>query len=134
MRLVVDTNIFVNAALKAASWPAGTLRWIDRYGGLLKSEITEHEVLAVLRRPRFAPKIAPSFLDNVRRILAAAELVTIAERLAVCRDPDDDKFLELAVNGKADVIVSGDADLLALETFRGIPIITAAAFGRARLR
>ena len=134
MRLVVDTNIFVNAALKAASWPAGTLRWIDRYGGLLKSEITEHEVLAVLRRPRFAPKIAPSFLDNVRRILAAAELVSIAERLAVCRDPDAAKFLELAVNGKADVIVSGDADLLALETFRGIPIITAAAFGRARLR
>jgi predicted nucleic acid-binding protein len=37
--------------------------------------------------------------------------------LAACRDPDDDKFLELAVNGNADVIVSGDADLLALDTF-----------------
>jgi predicted nucleic acid-binding protein len=49
-----------------------------------------------------------------------------------CRDPDDDKFLELAVNGRADVIISGDADLLVLDTFRGIPIITAAAFGHAQ--
>jgi putative PIN family toxin of toxin-antitoxin system len=134
MRLVVDTNIFVSAALKEASWPAGTLRWIDRYGGLLKSAITEQEVLAVLRRPRFAEKIAPAFLDHVRGMFAAAELVRSAERFAVCRDPDDDKFLELAVNGNADVIVSGDADLLALDTFRGIPIITAAAFGGSRVR
>jgi uncharacterized protein len=134
MRLVVDTNIFVSAALKEASWPADTLRWIDKYGGLLKSNITEQELLAVLQRPRFAPKISPSFLDHTRRMLAAAELVTIAERLVACRDPADDKFLELAVNGNADVIVSGDADLLALDTFRGIPIITAAAFARSRVR
>jgi len=134
MRLVVDTNIFVSAALKEASWPANTLRWIGKYGGLIKSEITEQEVIAVLQRPRLAPKIAPSFLDQLRRVLAAAELVTITERVAACRDPDDDKFLELAINGHADVIVSGDDDLLVLDTFRGIPIITAAAFGRAQVR
>jgi len=134
LRLVVDTNIFVSAALKEASWPANTLRWIGKYGGLIKSEITEQEVIAVLQRPRLAPKIAPSFLDQLRRVLAAAELVTITERVAACRDPDDDKFLELAINGHADVIVSGDDDLLVLDTFRGIPIITAAAFGRAQVR
>lgn len=88
--------------------------------------------MAVLKRPRIAPKVEPDFFDRVSQVLAAAELVRIAERVAACRDPDDDKFLELAVNGKADVIVSGDADLLALDTFRDIPIITAAAFGRAR--
>jgi predicted nucleic acid-binding protein len=48
--------------------------------------------------------------------------------MAGCRDPDDDKFLELAVNGHADAIISGDHDLLVLDTFRGIPIITPAAF------
>jgi uncharacterized protein len=134
MRLVVDTNIFVSAALKQASWPARTLRWIANYGGLLKSEVTEQEVLAVLQRPRFAPKIAPSLLDHVRRLLAAAELVMITERIGGCRAPADDKFLEPAVNGQADAIVSGDADLLALDRFHGIPIITAAAFVRARVR
>jgi uncharacterized protein len=45
-----------------------------------------------------------------------------------CRDPDDDKFLELVVNGHAGAIISGDADLLVLDSFRGIPIITPAAF------
>ena len=60
--------------------------------------------------------------------------MTIIEAVSGCRDPDDDKFLELAVNGRADVIVSGDEDLLALDTFRGIPIITPAAFGRAQIR
>jgi putative PIN family toxin of toxin-antitoxin system len=132
MRLVVDTNIFVSAALKDASWPGNTLRWIGRYGA--KTAVTEQEVMAVLQRPRLAPKIEPQFLDNLRRIFAAAELVTITERITACRDPDDDKFLELAVNGNADAIVSGDVDLLALDTFRGIPIITSAAFGRAQVR
>jgi uncharacterized protein len=42
--------------------------------------------------------------------------------------PHDDKFLELAVNGRADLIISGDADLLALNPFRDIPILTPAAF------
>jgi uncharacterized protein len=67
-------------------------------------------------------------------MFAAAELVTITERVTECRDQNDDKFLELAVNGHADVIVSGDADLLVLDTFRGIPIITPAAFERAQVR
>jgi len=134
MRLVVDTNIFVSAALKEASWPGETVRWIATYGGLLKSTVTEQELLAVLQRPRIAPKVEPGFFERLRRMLAAAALVTITERVAACRDPDDDKFLELAVNGNADVLVSGDDDLLVLDTFRGIPIITAAAFARARVR
>jgi putative PIN family toxin of toxin-antitoxin system len=132
MRLVVDTNVFVSAALKELSWPGNTIRWIGRYGGLLKTAVTEQEVMAVLQRPRLAPKIAPCFLDNLRRMFAVAEPVTIIEPVTGCRDPDDDKFLELAVNGRAEVIVSGDVDLLVLDSFRGIPIITPAAFGHAR--
>jgi uncharacterized protein len=134
MRLVVDTNVFVSAALKEVSWPATTLRWIDRYGGLLKSTDTEAELLAVLRRPRLASKIDPVFLHQVRRLLAMAELVNITERIRASRDPEDDMFLELAANGQADAIVSGDSDLLALDAFREIPIITPAAFVQAQLR
>lgn len=57
-------------------------------------------------------------------MLAAAELV----RIAACRDPTDDKFFELAVNGQPDLIVTGDDDLLALNPFRGILIVTPAVF------
>ena len=134
MRLVVDTNVFVSAALKDASWSGIVVRWLDTYGGLLKTFVTEQEVFEVLQRPRIAPKIAPVFLDNLLNMFAAAELVTITERVTECRDRKDDKFLELAVNGHADAIVSGDADLLVLDTFRGIPIITPAAFGHAQVR
>jgi uncharacterized protein len=79
-------------------------------------------------------KITPYFVDNVRRLFAKAELVTITEPVkGACRDPKDDMFLELALNGRAEVIVSGDADLLALDSFRGIPIIDAAVFGRSQV-
>nr|WP_294516471.1 hypothetical protein [uncultured Rhodopila sp.] len=62
---------------------------------MLKSAATEHPAIEVLQRPHFTPRLLPSCLDDVRRIFAKAELVTIAERMAVCRDPTDDKFLEL---------------------------------------
>lgn len=97
---------------------------------LLKSVATERQFFEVMARPYLAPLIAPAALAWLSRLLAAAETVTIAERIAACRDPTDDKFLELAVNGRADVIVSGDADLLALDPFRDIPIVAPAAFAR----
>ncbi len=98
------------------------------FGGLLKTAATEQEVFEVIQRPRIAKKIPPSFRESLQRIFAAAESVTITEKISTCRDPKDDKFLELAVNGNADVIVSGDVDLLILNTFREIPIINSAAF------
>ncbi|MBV8868398.1 MAG: putative toxin-antitoxin system toxin component, PIN family [Acetobacteraceae bacterium] len=134
MRVVVDTNIFVSAALKDASWPASVVRWVDRHGGLLKSEATERQLLEVLRRPYIATHVAPWYLERVRRVLSAAEPVAIAEHVRLCRDPTDDKFLELALNGRADLIVSGDGDLLTLHPFRGIPIITPATFVRVQIK
>ena len=128
MRLVVDTNVFVSAALKENSLPFLVVRWITQHNGLLKSTATEKELLAVLQRPYLAAVTIPSFRDGVVRMLAAAEPVTISERIAACRDPTDDKFLELAVNGRADLIISGDADLLALNPFRDIAIVTPAVF------
>jgi putative PIN family toxin of toxin-antitoxin system len=97
-------------------------------GGLLKSTITERELFTTLARPRLPPLIPPLFRDWLSEVLATAELVTITDRITACRDPKDDKFLELAVNARADLIISGDADLLALNPFRGIPIVTPAAF------
>jgi uncharacterized protein len=118
MRIVVDTNVFVSAALKSASWPASVVRWIDQHSGFLKSAATEAQVIEVLQRRNIALRLPPSYLDNVRRIFSAAEEITIVQRIAACRDPTDDKFLELAVNGRGDMIVTGDSDLLILNPFR----------------
>ena len=54
--------------------------------------------------------------------------MTIVERIVACRDPTDDKFPELAVNTNADLVVTGDANLLTLNPFRGIPIVAPGSF------
>jgi putative PIN family toxin of toxin-antitoxin system len=128
MRVVVDTNVFVSAALKEKSQPGMAVHLVAESGVLLKSTVTERELFVTLARPRLAPLIPRRFRDWLSELLAAAELVTITERITACRDPKDDKFLEAAVNGRADLIVSGDADLLALNPFRGISIVTPADF------
>jgi uncharacterized protein len=128
MRVVVDTNVFVSAALKDRSLPALALHLIAQHGILLKSAATERQLLEVLGRPYFVPLVAPAAHDWLRKLVEAAENVTITERVVACRDPTDDKFLELAVNGRADLVVSGDADLLVLNPFRGIQIVPPAVF------
>lgn len=128
MRVVVDTNIFVSAALSEKSLPALAVYLVERRCRLLKSTVTEQELLQVMARPHLAGLIAPPFLEWLSKMLAAAESVTITEQVTECRDPKDNKFLELALNGRADVIVSGDSDLLILNPFRGISIVQPAAF------
>ena len=128
MRIVLDTNVLVSAALKQKSMPGMTALLVERSGGLLKSLATEEQLFEVVARPYFTSLIDLDTRAWLKKLMADAELVTITERIAACRDPTDDKFLELAVSGHADLIVSGDADLLALNPFRGVPIVTPAAF------
>lgn len=78
--------------------------------------------------------MAPAASDWIKGLIAATEAAEIAERIVACRDPTDDKFLELAVNGRADVIVSGDADLLELNPFRDIPVVPPAVFVAGMVR
>jgi len=134
MRVVVDTNVFISAGLKENSPPEAAIHLVTASHRLLKSTITEQELFVTLARPRIAPLIDPQFRNWLRELMAAAELVDIAERIAACRDVRDDKFLELAVGGRADVIVTGDRDLLALNPFRGIPIVTPAGFVQGAAR
>jgi putative PIN family toxin of toxin-antitoxin system len=130
MRVVLDTNILISAALKADSAPRLALRWVAQRGVLLKSADTEEEFYRTLRKPKLARLLAGDFLIRLDRLMENAEGVKVVERIRACRDPDDDKFLELAVNGGANMIVSGDTDLRLLRTFRGIPIVGPAAFVR----
>ena len=134
MRIVIDTNVIVSAALKDKSLPSIAVRYAARHGTLLKSLATEHQAIDVLARPYLAPLIPAATLGWIGSLFAGAELVGIAERVAACRDPTDDKFLELAVNGHADFIISGDADLLVLNPFRSIPILSPAVFVQGVLR
>ena len=134
MRLVVDTNVFVSAGLKRKSLPALALYQATQRCVLLKSVATEAQFHEVMARAYIAPIVAPDTRAWLTQLITSAELVTITERITACRDPTDDKFLELAVNGKADLILTGDNDLLALNPFRGIPIVAPATFVQGATR
>ena len=88
----------------------------------------KEQLFGVVARPYFDSLINADTRAWLTKLTADAEPVTITERIVACRDPTDDKFLELAINGHADLIVSGDADLLALNPFRQIPIVPPADF------
>ncbi|MDY6877084.1 MAG: putative toxin-antitoxin system toxin component, PIN family [Chloroflexota bacterium] len=132
MRAVVDTNILVRAVIK----PSGTVGPVLlrlRHGGytLLYAQSLLEEPIDVLNRPRIRDKYHltdQDMLAVVSLILLRGEAVIPQERIMTCRDPKDDQFLEVAVSGRADVIVSGDQDLLVLHPFAGIPILPPATF------
>jgi len=126
-RIVIDTNIFVSAVL------GGTLKvvldyWREKRFTLLVTDEIVREYLEVLRRPKFG--LPGSVVDNIiAYIFHRAEFVTPIERLHIVEaDPQDNKFLEAAIAGNADEIISGDGHLLNLRTFKHIPIITAHEF------
>ena len=103
MRVVVDTNVLISAALTERSPPGDAVHLAAERHAVLKSTATEQELFITIARPRLTPLIPQSFLDWLQRVIAAAQLVPITERIAACRDPKDDKFLELAVSGHADL-------------------------------
>jgi uncharacterized protein len=87
------------------------------------------ELEEVLARPKF-----DKYVSAVERKLILAgfvntvQFVEVVEKIQICRDPKDDKYLELATGGKATCIVTGDADLLVLSPFRAIPLWTVREF------
>jgi len=123
LRCVFDTNVLVSALLLPDSKPRQALDVALQRGKVLASFTVLAEIFEVLNRKQFRRYIPE---EDVRNFLAAltreTEYVEVAERISACRDPKDDKFLELAVSGNADYIVSGDSDLLALNPFRGVLI------------
>jgi putative PIN family toxin of toxin-antitoxin system len=128
-RVVFDINVLVSRLLLPASTPDRAVRRGVDEALVLVSEASMIELADVLSRPKFDPYVTLAdrrmFLQLLGRI---ADMVPVVYRVQACRDPKDDMVLELALNGRADLIVTGDADLLALRVFRDIPIVTPRAF------
>jgi putative PIN family toxin of toxin-antitoxin system len=124
LRCVFDTNVLVSALLLPDSKPRHALNRALREGKVLVSFAALAELNEVLSRKRFRRYVDE---EDVRSFLAAltreADWVDVGIQIQACRDPKDDKFLELAVSGQGTHIVTGDTDLLAPDPFRGIAIL-----------
>ena len=128
-RFVSDNNIFVSALLVKNSVPFWVIKKVEEMGVILYSEATLLELNQVLNRKKFIKYFTVEEKQEfIVKLIESAELVVIKESIDICRDPKDNKFLELAVSGEADFIISGDQDLLVLNPFINIEIITANDF------
>jgi uncharacterized protein len=129
---VIDTNILVSAAIKPRG-EAGRIIVHLRYNEftLLYSGALLEELVAVLNRPalrdkyRLTPHYLHAFLHLIR---LRGEKIEPTRQITACRDPKDNMFLEVALSGQADLIVSRDGDLLDLSPFEGVAIVKPAAF------
>lgn len=130
MRLVLDTNVILSGLL----WHGAPHEILERVRSgalsLISSPILLAELAEVLGRAKFSTILTRAGLSRqhlLHEMRQFAEMVTPAPLpVAVCRDPDDDVVLAAALAAQVDLIVSGDADLLDLHEYQGIPIVTAA--------
>jgi uncharacterized protein len=129
-RCIVATNVLIAALLQPSGRTAEVLGAIRAAGGaLLFSNETFAELASRLMRRKF-----DRYVDRATRQGFLADLAGIGEWVAIagvvraCRDADDDKFLETAIIGGADCLITGDDDLVVLDPFRGVRIVTPRIF------
>jgi putative PIN family toxin of toxin-antitoxin system len=128
-RIVIDTNVYVSRLLNPFSVPGRAVAKALEEATTLVSFATLAELKAVLGRSKLVPYIQPGSVEPfLEEVMSVSIFIEALSPVRACRDPRDDKFLEVAVHGLADAIVTGDRDLLPLNPFRGIAILTPAAY------
>ena len=132
-RIVIDTNVYESRYLRPNSLPGFAVASVWQNGTALLSLPTWSELRSVLRREKFARYVQRNTLQAfLRTVWESSEVIQIPTPIRACRDPRDDKFLEVAVYGQAELILTGDEDLLALHPFQGIEIRTPSNFLQSR--
>lgn len=127
--VVVDANVVVSAALKPNSVPERAIRLACIHDVIALSERVLAEFEEVLSRPKFWHPGWPERREEILDVLlAGAAFFDHGEKVTVCPDEKDNIYLELALAAKAEVIISGDRDLLDLDYWRGIRILRPAQY------
>jgi len=128
VRVVLDTNVLVSSMIASRGTIGRVLQLLrdDEFVAVYSKPMI-HEVIEVLRRPRIQEKYqigSQEIYALLRLIVFRGSPVVPITKIYVCRDSKDNKFLEAAVDGEADCIVTGDMDLLTLHPFRGVAILS----------
>ena len=129
VRAVIDTNVAVSAVLLLRSVSRQAFDFVVLQAQLLVSEEMLVELDEVLCRPKFNKYISErQRLEFFAALVRKANIIQVSDVITDCRDKKDNKFLELAISGKANHIISGDNDLLILNPFRSVVIASPATF------
>ncbi|WP_113925627.1 putative toxin-antitoxin system toxin component, PIN family [Cognataquiflexum aquatile] len=123
-RFVVDTNVLVSVILSPSNTSRLAVEKATNHGVLVFSNETIAELFEVLQREKFDKYVLKEKRVKFgERLIAMSSLIPVSSVLKLSRDPKDDMFLNLAVDGHADYLMSGDPDLLVLNPFQNIKII-----------
>lgn len=129
IKIVVDTNVFISAFLGSKNAKFLLKEIINDEFELVMSEIQLNEIETVLKRPKFEKYILHSEVDEFLSCLSLKTIVpAIYEAIKDCRDEKDNMILEEAVYGNAKYIITGDEDLLVLNPYRWVNIVTIKGF------
>ena len=124
-RLVLDTNVIVSALLITTSAPARVLEHAIAHSRIVMNDTMRRELVAALTSPKFDKYASGATRERaLSRLSSSIEIAPSLQIVRLCRDPHDDAVLEAALNGRAEVIVTGDKDLLGLHPFRGIAVLS----------
>ncbi|MGD0753075.1 MAG: putative toxin-antitoxin system toxin component, PIN family [Anaerolineales bacterium] len=124
MRAVFDTNVLVSALMFKQSTPARAFFAALQGGEVLLSASLANEISTILHRKKFNPYFSEEQRESfLIALVQSSKLVEATVTIQACRDPKDNMLLELAVSGKADVLITGDSDLLVLNPFKKIAIL-----------
>ena len=127
MRIVIDTNVVISGTFFGGK-PGRVIEAVDR------KEVTAFATPAIIQEYKeIVEEMIAAKQGTLRTILwqkffADLELIEETTTVSASRDPDDDKFISCAIDAEALFVVSGDDDLLSVGAYKGIEIITAAAF------
>lgn len=132
-RAVADTNVVVSGLLLPRSAPGRCLDHLVQHGQLVASTTTLRELISVFGRSKFDRYVSASRRQALlQRFVALLDIVEVVQHVRAVRDPKDDAVLDVAINGRASIVVTGDRDLLALHPFRSVSILTPSQYLRQR--
>jgi len=125
VKIIFDTNVLISSILIEGSIADLALTKAEKFHEIVCSEKVYNEISIILHLAKFDKYVSTNrrnkFLQSFK---IKANFVTVDQTIEICRDPKDNMFLELAVSAKADYIITGDKDLLELNPFKGIRIIS----------
>jgi putative PIN family toxin of toxin-antitoxin system len=124
-RVVIDTNVLISGLFSTTSTRALALERAITTAQLIATTDTLRELIETLLQPKFDRYVSAQRREELlRRLASLVEIIEVVQHVRASRDSKDDKFLEAAVNGRATVLLTGDRDLLDLNPFRGVAIVT----------
>lgn len=129
VRIIIDTNLWISFLIGLKASPAIWQILTDGSVEIVMTEILEKEIMTVVSRPKFLRYFAPEACQHLLSFLRLRSTnYQITDIPARCRDPKDDYLLELAHISAADILVTGDKDLIDMKRFETCRIMTLSEF------